>query len=67
MDRAKLKTVVRRRTSIGLDRSSTIMAASPKPLVYCESGKEEGHIVCISTHPSQDLLAAGDIVGKISL
>lgn len=39
-------------------------ALVPSTRLYCES---EDHIVSISTHPSQDILAVGDIGGKITL
>lgn len=39
-------------------------ALVPSTPLYCES---EDHIVSISTHPSQDILAVGDIGGKITL
>lgn len=42
----------------------------PEPLIYSRGGDSEvleEHIVSICTHPSRDLLAVGDIVGKITL
>lgn len=41
----------------------------PEPLIYSRGGESEileDHIVSICTHPSRDILAVGDIVGKIT-